>query len=181
MTLKGFLALIGAILLNIVLESVLVPTINLFGLRPDTIIPIVVAMALVSGSVNGALYGLVTGLILSIYFGDYLGMFAIAYVVWGLFIGFFFDKFYAHNAVFVAIAGFLGYLFKELVMMIQFFFLRESFTVGVAFWRYMVPSAIITGLLCIPVYYIYRKNRRFEMRRARWGKDADKAHQRFLR
>lgn len=181
MTVGQILALLGMLLSNMMLESTIIPRINIFGLRPDSIIPLIVSMSLVSGAAKGSMYGLAIGLVLDIYFSQYLGMFAAAYVFWGLFIGLFFDKYYAHNAFFPAIAGFLGYLFKEAAMAVQMTLLGESYTLGVAFWRYMFPSALITGLLCIPVYYIYKRNRRFEMRRARWGTEAGKTRERFLR
>lgn len=162
------LTIVGLLLANLVLESNIFIHMNLWGLRPDSIVAVTIAVALVSGSGKGALYGVASGLIIDVLFSRYLGMYALGYTLIGFLVGFFTDKYYAHNAVFPGIAAFLAHLFKEGAMALQLAVIGARFEMGMAFWRYIVPSAVLTALITIPLYIVYRRNRRFEMRRAKW-------------
>lgn len=168
MSIKQVLWLCAMVLINVVLESILIPTVNLFGLRPDSVIPLIVAMSLVSGAAKGSMYGFTVGLILDVYFSSYLGMYAMGYVFWGIVIGLFADRYFAQNLVFPFFAGSIGYLFKEGIVAVQLMMMGTTFVAGDAFWRYFLPSAILTGLISVPVYGFYQQNRRFEMRRSKW-------------
>lgn len=168
MSIKQIIWLIVMVLFNVVLESILIPTANVFGLRPDSVIPLIVAMSLVSGAAKGSMYGFTVGLILDVYFSRYLGMYAMGYVFWGIVIGLFSDRYFAQNLIFPFLAGSMGYLFKEGTIAIQLMMLGTTFSFGNAFWRYFLPSAILTGIVSVPVYWFYQRNRRFEMRRSKW-------------
>ncbi len=168
MTIKDIITIVLLFLANITCETIIIPRINFFGLRPDTVIPVIISMSLVSGASNGALYGFFVGLVLDIYFTKYLGMFILGYAFLGMFVGFFIDKYYAQNALFVFIAGTLGYFFKEILIMIQLRISGTTFELGNAVWRYFLPSALITGVFTVIFYIIYRSKNMDDLRRAKW-------------
>lgn len=168
MTIKQILTFAVALLVNLLLESVIFVRFGILGIRPDSIIPVIIAMSLVSGSAKGTIYGFAIGMLLDVLFSRYLGMYAVGYVFIGLLAGFFSDKYFAHNPIFVALLTLFAYFAKEGIFALQLIIMRFEFTVGTAFWRYFLPSAMLTTIVSIPVYYIYKKDRKIEMRRSRW-------------
>lgn len=158
-----------SLLANLFFESILIVRLNLFGIRPDTIVAVLVPFALVTGSVQGAAYGLAAGLTLDVLFGSYLGMYSLGYVLIGFFAGLLTKKHYVHNPVAPTAIAFLAYFFKEGVMALQVYVLSRPFSVGMAFWRYLLPSAAVTSAISLVLYYIIRRNRHEDLRRSRWG------------
>lgn len=168
MTIKQIITVFLLFFGNIACETIFIPRINFFGLRPDTVIPVIVSLSLVSGAANGAVYGFFVGLVLDIYFAKYLGMFIIGYAFWGMFIGFFSDKYYAQNGIFAFLAGTLGYFFKEVTMAIQLKISGFDFDLGISLWRYFLPSALITGVFAVICYFVYRYKNKNDLRRSKW-------------
>lgn len=168
MTIKQIITILLVFFTNIACETIFIPKINFFGLRPDTVIPIIVSLSLVSGAANGAVYGFFIGLVLDIYFTKYLGMFIMGYAFWGMFMGFFSDKYYAQNGLFAFLAGTLGYFFKEFLIGIQLKIAGSNFDLGISLWRYFLPSALITGVFTVLCYLFYRYKNRNDLRRSKW-------------
>lgn len=167
MTIYNLLAFFGALLINFLLDSSVFLQTHLFGLHPDSIIAVIVSISLVSGSRWGALYGLAAGLMMDTLFSNYLGFYTLGYILCGLLIGLFSRQFYAHNPFFCFGSAFLMYLLQQGCYKIQMIIIGQTTVLG-GFWRYFALSGVITAALTIPVYYLYRKSARFELRRARW-------------
>ncbi len=170
MNVRAVLTYIGAIFANLILNCIVFPHVVPYGLLPDSVVALTVAIAIVSGSLAGGVYGLVVGLILDILFSRYLGLYALGYMLIGLLAGLFARQYYAQNLVFPPIVAFLLCLLKEGLIALQLRIAGTTFVVGTAFWRYLLPSAVLTGLLTIPLYYFYRRSHRTDLRRSRWDR-----------
>lgn len=168
MTLFQVISTILLFLLNIVCETIWIPTLMPGGLRPDTIIPVIISLSLLSKPANGTFYGFLSGIILDAYFTRYLGMITIGYTLWGILIGVFADKYYAQNGLFVFVAGIAGYLFKELMIFFQLQIMGVRYQMDNAIIRYFLPSAIITGVIAVLFYLIYRYRHEDDVRRSKW-------------
>lgn len=156
------------ILCNVILESIAFAHGNfLFGIRPDLTIAVIVTLSLVSGPLKGGIYGLVTGLILDMLYGTSIGVTALFYFLIGMLCGMFNRKFYAENRVFPIILAFFAYLFKEACVMVTMLLTKTDFHFIVLMWRYILPGAILTSVITLPVYIIYKRVKQSQLRRMR--------------
>lgn len=156
------------ILCNVILETIAFAHGNfLFGIRPDLTIAAIVALSLVSGPLKGGVYGMITGLILDMLYGTSIGITALIYFLVGLLCGVFNRKFYAENQVFPVILAFFAYLFKEACMMLKMLLTKTDFDFIALMWRYIIPGAILTSVITLPVYIIYKRVKQSQLRRMR--------------
>lgn len=172
MNIKSILSYVGSVFLCLIFNCIVSPLIfpSPLYFRPDIVVSITVAVAIVSGSVTGGIYGLCVGLLLDTLFSRYLGLYALGYMMVGLISGFFSKQYYAKNLIFPTIIAFLMALLKEGLLAMQMRIAGAIFTgSGTALLRYLLPSAIITAVLTIPIYYIYQRSHRDDIRRSRWN------------
>ncbi len=161
------LYIIGLVL-NLLLETVFLPHFNLFGIRPDTVIIIVVALGILRGSMTAGIYGLLAGLLIDLLYSPYLGMMALPYTVVGYIAGFFSEQYFALNPVVPALFAVIASLLKEGIIGIQVMLLGARYYMRGAVLRYFIPEAICTALLLVPVFLLLRRQMRKEWRRSRW-------------
>ena len=168
MTIAEILTFIGFVFANIFLETTVVVNINLFGILPDTIVAATVAIALVKGGIKGTVYGASCGMLIDILFGSVLGLHTIAYMLIGFFASRFSREYYADNLVFPALAAFVSYFIKELIIAVSLIIQNVSFSKSSLFLRFLLPAAVLTALLTVPMYYFYRQHNRHELRRMKY-------------
>lgn len=89
----------AVLLLNLVLQSTLMHSIQIRGIIPNTALIVIVSMSLLRGSTEGAATGLVAGLLQDIFFGVSLGYYALLGMLLGFFIGKANKGFYRENYV----------------------------------------------------------------------------------
>ena len=161
------LSAIGMIVLNVIFESVVFIKINLFGIRPDTVIAVVIAVALTGGSKQGALYGAFCGAAIDVLFSRYIGMYTLPYMIIGALAGIYYNKYYADNKLFPVLLALPAYVLKEFIMGVQLSIAGVDFSFFHALWRYELPSAVLTAALTAAVYVFLRRQRSEQIRRAR--------------
>lgn len=164
---KCLLCILG-LLINVVLESVIFVQYIPWGLRPDSVIVVITAMALVIGGFQAGLYGIAAGLVLGILFSPAVGAEALAYFLTAMLLGIFTRKYYADNWIFAGGAAVAAHLIKEILMTVFSVLMGAKTAFFSAFLRYMLPSALLTGLLAIPFFMVYRHLQQDRLRRARY-------------
>ncbi|MGE4215189.1 MAG: rod shape-determining protein MreD [Anaerotignaceae bacterium] len=89
----------AVLVINLVLQSTLMNSIQIRGIIPNTAIIVIVSMSLLRGSTEGAITGVIAGLLQDIFFGIAFGY----YTFWGMLLGFWVGKinkgFYRENYV----------------------------------------------------------------------------------
>lgn len=145
-----------AILLCMYLDSIVFARINLFEIRPDAMLAATVSFAVLTGSFSGAAFGAAGGLLMDTLFGRSLGLYAILYMIAGMTAGYFFKKFYADNLIVPAAAAAAAGFVKDLILAFLVFAGGARFGFAGILIRYIVPSALMTGLFCTLIHPVLK-------------------------
>lgn len=144
------------ILLCMLLDSIVFARVNLFDIRPDAMLAATVSFAVLTGSGSGAVFGLCGGLLMDALFGRSLGLYAALYLIAGLCAGYFYKKFYADNLVVPAAAAAAAGFFKDIALAFVVFVGGARFGFAGIAIRYILPCAILTGLLCALLHLVLK-------------------------
>lgn len=82
-----------------ILKRRLFTNVNIFGIRPDAILALIVSIGVLLGGLPASIIGLGVGLMMDVFFNKIVGLSAIAYIVAGIAGGIFYKKFYADNVI----------------------------------------------------------------------------------
>ncbi len=137
-----------AMLVCIQLDSVVFARLNLFDIRPDAMLAAAVSFGILQGSMFGAVYGAIGGLIVDLFFGTSLGLYGSLYLMAGLAAGVFYKKFYADNLIVPAAAAAVAGFAKDLILALIKAAGGAQFPFVGILLRYILPCAILTGVLC---------------------------------
>ncbi len=148
-------AVYGALLyLAVILQTTLLQSFELLGVKPDLLCALVAALAIVSGPYAGAAVGGISGLMYDLLFMR-PGFYAVQYMLIGLAGGVLarrikFDRFFMPVLLcFTACAG------KELLQLVYLYLLRVEINFPVALVKMLFGGAY-TAALMIPVYLLIR-------------------------
>ncbi len=148
-----FLTLAGILVANLVLQSAVFPHLRVFGVKPDSLLVIVVSYALINGSLGGAILGLFGGLLQDILFSKYIGLYALQYMLVGYMVGMVYQKVYI-DRVFLPVLFTIGsYAIKEILMFVLVFFIGHDINLPITLLGIIIPGALYTGLLMPIVHY----------------------------
>lgn len=145
-----------AILLCMFLDSIVFARINLFEIRPDAMLAATISYAILTGSFSGAVFGAAGGLLMDTLFGRSLGLYAMLYLIAGITAGYFYKKFYADNLIIPAAAAAAAGFIKDLILAFLVFVGGARFGFAGILIRYIVPSALMTGLFCTLVHLVLK-------------------------
>ncbi len=88
------------ILINFILQTTLFNYIEIIGVKPNTMIILIVAFAFMRGEIEGGLIGFLSGLLVDCFFGELLGLNAFMGLITGFLCGKIFNEFYK-NSIFI--------------------------------------------------------------------------------
>lgn len=145
-----------AAVICVFLDSVLFSKLNFWDIRPDMVIALAVALGI---TVGGSRAGLVCGgigLLWDMLFYKMLGVNAAIYLLSGVICGRFFRKYYADNALIPAVIGLGLSFFKDNVFAIIAALGGARMNYGLMLVSYILPCALFTGVMCIPLFYILK-------------------------
>ena len=146
-----------ALLLGVYLDSIFFARVNISGVRPDTLMAVIVSYGVLAGSLGCGLLGLGMGLFMDILFGKYIGLSAIGYMFAGLVGGIFYQKFYADNVIIPAAVAAVSVLVKEHIMMLAVRLSGGAFSYGQMFGLYVVPCMLVTVALTALVHIVLKR------------------------
>jgi rod shape-determining protein MreD len=147
-----------------ILQTVIVPKIEIFGAQPSFLLILTILAALRSGPLAGCIIGFISGLFCDVYAPvEWLGAFSLAYSVVGFIAGQIEESFFKLNLfskiVVLAIADFI----KD---MIYFFAIGKSGgEIAQAMFSISIPNAIYTVILGSVCFYLFstKKETKIEM------------------
>ena len=154
-----------AVLVNFVLQSTVFQYITILGVKPNTALILICCYAVVRGDVEGAIMGFFAGLLQDVYYGSVIGVSALLYMLIGYFCGKPLRDFYRDNYFLVMLLVAVSALFYQFAYYFAFFLFRGRVDVVYYFRTVMLPGAVYTVVLSMPVYgLVYVLNRRLERR-----------------
>ncbi|HWR23009.1 MAG TPA: rod shape-determining protein MreD [Feifaniaceae bacterium] len=138
------------------LDSVVFARLNLFDIRPDAMLAAAVSFGILQGPMFGAVYGAVGGLLMDLFFGTGLGLYGALYLSAGLAAGFFYKKFYADNLIVPAAAAAAAGFLKDFMLALLKAAGGARFPFAGILLRYVLPCAILTGVLCALTHIVLK-------------------------
>ena len=137
------------ILINVFISGSVFSQIHLFGIMPDILICFAASIIAIEKRVNGILFAMVGGLMLDIIFAKMIGYYTLQYFIGAVAMYYAASRAYTDNFFVPAIIAAIGLSIKEIVAMLVIFFLDQPFSFFFVLARYIVPTAITTGLLTL--------------------------------
>ena len=158
-----FIVMAFILIVNFILQSTLFNAIQIIGIAPNTAILIIVTYALLRGDMEGALVGFFTGLLQDILFGRVIGLYALLGLLLGFFCGKPFKDFYRENYTIPFFLVGVGYFAYEFAFFFLYFLFQGHVDLFYYFGRIILPGAVYTIILTIPVYRLmYAVNNKLE-------------------
>lgn len=134
----------GILLANIILQTTLLPFLQIAGIQPDTLMILVTCFALLAGSYTGMLTGLFGGLLQDILYSNNIGMNALQYMLIGYLIGLLYEKIFVDRIFVPLFFVFCGSMLRGLIMMIYLYFTRAEVPFHYGFALVILPEAFYT-------------------------------------
>lgn len=161
---RGWLLTLG-IILAFTVQTTIVRILSPFGLIPDLILLLVIAIALLKGPVVGMGIGLVGGLLTDCLAGGIIGVHAIAKMVIGLSCGFLEKNIFKDNFLVPIVIGWIATLIHDSIIGLVY----NAFNWNIMFvnhlWRFTVPLMFFHAILAPVVYYlVFFSERRLMLR-----------------
>lgn len=145
------------LILNIILQSVILPGFKVFGASPNTALAIVIVIALSKGRIYGGIVGLISGLVLDVMFSMTIGISGLILFITGYFTGFASDSFAKENAVNPIIFTLLGTVFYNALFAMFMYFNSRNITLEYAVKSMLSFELILNGISALLIYMLFRK------------------------
>ena len=161
---RGWLLALG-ICLAFALQTAVAPLFSPFGLTPDLMLLMVIAIGLLKGPVMGMGFGLVGGLLFDCQAGGIIGVHALADMLIGFACGLMEKTIFKDNLFIPLLAAWFSTLVQEILIGLILLAFRWRVLLLYTLWRYTIPLMFYHALLAPAVYYlIYRVERRLMLR-----------------
>lgn len=156
MTKKVVPTLIISALLCLFMNGIIFSRVSILGARPDMMIALTVSVGILLGATRAQLICGAIGLLLDINSGRFIGLNCAIYVIAGFIAGQFFRKFYTDNIVFPAVVALVLSFLRENILAIFAMITGARFNYAIMMVAYMIPCAVFTAIMCIPLYLIQK-------------------------
>jgi len=144
----------GILLASLTVQSTIFPFLEIAGVKPDTLMMLVVSFALLAGNPTGLAVGFFGGLIQDILYGGALGYNAIMYMLVGYLLGFVYERLYIGKVILPVFFVFCSIIFRGLLMMVYHFFMRSDIRFYQGFAVVIIPEAIYSAIL-MPLLHFF--------------------------
>lgn len=145
------------IILNLVLQSTILPYITIFGFAPNTALIIIVVISLLRGRYYGGFFGLCLGLIQDIIFGTVVGVNALIYFILGYIIGLIQSSLNAENLIIPAICTGIGTIVYNSLYFLLMFFLSKNIPIDIMVKNILSIEILYNSILAIFIYKLFSK------------------------
>ncbi len=145
------------IVIALYLDSTFFNIVNLFGIRPDVTMALVVSLGVLIGGAPSAAIGFGMGFILDVFFNKIVGISSAVYMLAGITGGLFFKKFYADNIVIPTVIATVALFVKEHLLLLCTVLLGSSVNYPLMLFSYIIPSALFTGGFCALLHMLSKR------------------------
>lgn len=145
------------IIINLVIQSTILPYMTIFGAAPNTALIIIVIISLLKGKYYGGFFGLALGLVQDIIFGTVIGVNALIYFLLGYTIGLIQSTLNIENKIIPVLCTALGTILYNLLYFLFMFFLARNIPMDVMVKKTFSIGIIYNSLLSIFVYNLFSK------------------------
>jgi rod shape-determining protein MreD len=150
------LILAAMISLGLVLQSCLLPFLEIKGAKPDLLLTMLVGMGFCGGNPVGILTGLATGLLVDILYGQALGLHGLIYMLIGFGAGLLYNQVTYAKLLYPALLTAGACLAKNFILYVYLFFAQTEMSSGAFFSQVVMPEMGYTLILAYPVYFLMK-------------------------
>lgn len=147
-----YLAYFILIIVNFILQTTFLQHIEIMGIKPNTMLILIISFSFIRGQVEGIMIGFFCGILVDIFFGTFLGLNAIIGVITAYLSGFFYNDYYKQSSI-IPFSLTLGFtIFYELLFYLINILLKGYPNIFYFFIKLVLPEAIYTALLSLIIY-----------------------------
>lgn len=147
------------VLLNVILEATLFQFLRIADVKPDFIIIMIIAYAILEGGAYSAVIGLASGLLIDILFGRVLGVNAFSYMITGYIFGQAHDNVFKDSIVPPALFNFAAVLiYQHLYFFLMYMtgnLLHDGFSYTKVLLGMIMPQSLYNAILGAIIYRYY--------------------------
>ena len=145
------------LLVEIAIESTILPFIKIGGITPDLVLITIVSLGLIYGKKEGIVLGLIGGILSDILFGRVLGIHGLPYMLIGYLVGFASEKVYKENRIIPLLFTVLATLSYQGIFYLIVYLGRINIAMDIYIRNYTGFSLIINGILVLFIYPLFLK------------------------
>jgi rod shape-determining protein MreD len=161
---------IAAILVgNMIIQSTLLPFVQVYGIQPDTLMVLVCSFGLLGGSYYGVFTGLAGGLLQDVLYGGPIGIAALQYMIVGYLMGQLNERIFLGKILMPTLCAFGGSIVRGLFMMVYLYFKRVDISTDVGLSLVILPEALYTALFMPLIFYLMSLLFRQRFMKKRWS------------
>lgn len=159
------------VLLNVILEATLFQFLRIADVKPDFIIIMIIAYAILEGGAYSAVIGLASGLLIDILFGRVLGVNAFSYMITGYLFGQAHDNVFRDSILPPALFNFAAVIiYQHLYFFLMYMtgnLLHEGFSYMHILLGMIIPQSLYNTILGAVMYrfYLHLSEKDFMQRR----------------
>lgn len=142
------------VFVNFILQTTLFQHIAIGGVLPNTAILIIVSVAILRGDVEGAITGLFSGFLVDLFYSNFIGLNTMLYMLVGYFCAKPFRDFFKENTLFPMTLSFISIIVYEFLYYIFNFLFYGYADIATYFSTIILPEAIYSTVLCIPIFWL---------------------------
>lgn len=155
------------LIIEIILESTILPFIEIKSVAPNLMLITIISMGLIYGKREGIFLGLIGGLLYDILFGRILGVYGLIYMLIGYFMGISSEKVYRENRLIPLLFTIMGTLVYHGSFYLFQYLLGYEFSIIQYLKEYTGISLLLNVILVMFVYPIFLKLRNWNLLRDR--------------
>lgn len=148
---RSFVLLV-LVLLAMVLQATLLNFLQVYGIKPDLILLLIIFNSFLQGPREGAFLGCLGGLLQDMFTGNYIGLNMLSKGITGYLVGLFEGKLYKDNTLIMISITMVSTIFCQLIYYGLLFFLGISVAPDYAFYRVILPLGLYNSLI-VPIFY----------------------------
>lgn len=142
---------------SVALDCAVFTRMQILQLQPCLTLCVMACLGAVYGRMSGALSGLCAGVLMDLLFGPARGFYALIYLVAGYLAGAVYERGMQQTPL--AFGLFVGilYIVREVITAVMSLFVGVQLgNALILFIRFILPAAVMTGVLAIPVFLVLR-------------------------
>lgn len=145
------------IIINMMIQSTILPYWTIFGYAPNTGLVLVVSIALFKGQYYGGIFGLTLGLLQDVLFSKVIGINGLIYFLIGFSVGSLRDKFNLNNILVPSIFTGAFTVFYNFLYFFLILFLSRNIDISLVVKRIFSIEIIYNAILAVFVNKILKK------------------------
>jgi rod shape-determining protein MreD len=146
------LFLLAIIFISLIIQTTFIDSFQIWGIRPDLVLLLVVYNAFLRGHREGAFVGFCGGMLQDVFTGSYFGLNALCYMTAGYLVGMTEAKLYKESSLIMMALAWFASAGEQLLYYLLMSYTGVAMSPLLALSRVIFPTAVYTALL-VPLTY----------------------------